>query len=124
MILPERVLGRSSAQMMRLGRAILPIRPATWARMSSRSTSSPSPPPTSVTKATIACPVSSSVWPTTAASATRSCETMADSTSAVERRWAETLITSSIRPRIQKSPSSSLRAASPTRYVRSPKRDQ
>ena len=34
MILPERVLGRSSAQMMRLGRASLPIRLATCSRIS------------------------------------------------------------------------------------------
>jgi hypothetical protein len=33
MILPERVLGRSSAEMMRLGRANLPMRSATVARM-------------------------------------------------------------------------------------------
>ena len=42
MILPERVLGRSSAQMMRLGRASLPILLATCSRISSTSSSSPS----------------------------------------------------------------------------------
>ena len=50
----------------------------------------------------IAWPVSSSAWPMTAASATFSCETIADSTSAVESRWPETLMTSSTRPMIQK----------------------
>jgi hypothetical protein len=37
----------------------------------------------------------------TAASATLPCETIADSTSAVESRWPETLTTSSMRPMIQ-----------------------
>ena len=55
-----------------------------------------------MTKAQIDWPVSSSVWPITAASATFGCETMADSTSAVESRWPETLITSSTRPMTQK----------------------
>ena len=41
MILPERVFGRSSAQMMRLGRANLPIRSATVSRMPSTVCSSP-----------------------------------------------------------------------------------
>ena len=41
MILPERVLGRSSAQMMRLGRANLPIRSATVSRIPSTVSSSP-----------------------------------------------------------------------------------
>ncbi len=58
--------------------------------------------PSTVTKAKIAWPVSSSGTPITAASATRSWLTSADSTSIVERRWPETLITSSIRPTIQK----------------------
>ena len=40
--------------------------------------------------------------PITAASATFGCETIADSTSIVESRWPETLITSSIRPTTQK----------------------
>ena len=46
----------------------------------------------------MACPVSSSLWPITAHSATFGCDTTADSTSAVDRRWPETLMTSSIRP--------------------------
>ncbi len=54
--------------------------------------------PFRVTKAQIAWPVSSSAWPITAASATFSWATIADSTSAVESRWPETLTTSSIRP--------------------------
>ena len=55
-----------------------------------------------VTKATMACPVSSSGTATTAASATSGCAAMADSTSAVDSRCPETLITSSVRPMIQK----------------------
>ena len=101
MILPERVLGRSSAQMIRLGRANLPIREATFSRISPISSSVPSRSPSSVTNAVIAWPVSSSAWPITAASATLPCETIADSTSAVESRCPETLTTSSMRPMIQ-----------------------
>ena len=55
-----------------------------------------------MTKAQIDWPVCSSVCPITAASATFGWETIADSTSAVESRWPETLITSSTRPSIQK----------------------
>ena len=51
MILPERVLGRSSVQMMRLGRASLPIRSATCSRISATSSSLPSRSPSSVTNA-------------------------------------------------------------------------
>ena len=47
-------------------------------------------------------PVSSSLTAMTAASATTGCATSADSTSAVDSRWPETLMTSSIRPVIQK----------------------
>ncbi len=72
MILPERVFGRSSAQMIRLGRANLPIRTATVSRMPASSSSVPSVVPCSVTNAQIAWPVSSSDWPMTAASATAS----------------------------------------------------
>ena len=46
--------------------------------------------------------VSGSGSATTAASATFSCATIADSTSAVDSRCPETLITSSVRPMIQK----------------------
>ena len=63
----------------------------------------------------MACPVSSSCWPITAASATLGCETMADSTSAVDSRWPDTFTTSSTRPTTQTYPSASLRAASPTK---------
>ncbi len=53
----------------------------------------------------------------TAASATAWWSTRADSTSIVEMRWPETFITSSTRPSSQKSPSSSIRAPSPAKYV-------
>ena len=101
MIFPERVFGRSSAQITRLGRASLPMRRATCSRMSATRVSSPAVSPLSVTKAVIAWPVSSSAWPMTAASATLPCETIADSTSAVDIRCPETLMTSSTRPMIQ-----------------------
>ena len=103
MILPERVLGRSPDQMMRLGRASLPIFLATCSRISSTSSSEPSSSsPSSVTNAVTDWPESSSVWPMTAASATFACETIADSTSAVDMRWPETLMTSSTRPMTEK----------------------
>ena len=103
MILPERVLGRSSAQMMRLGRASLPIFLPTCSAISFSRSSSPSPAsPSSVTNAVTAWPESSSDCPITAASATLSCETIAPSISAVDMRWPETLSTSSVRPMIQK----------------------
>jgi hypothetical protein len=70
MILPERVFGRSSAKMICFGRASLPIFSATCSRNSASSWSSPWLSPSGVTKATIACPVSSSERPITAASAT------------------------------------------------------
>ena len=61
MILPERVLGRSSAQMMRLGRASLPMRLATVSLISETSSSDPSvSSPSSVTNAQIDWPLSSS----------------------------------------------------------------
>ena len=103
MILPLRVLGRSPAQMILLGRANLPMRAATRSRISSTSASEPSSSvPSSVTNAHTDCPVSSSACPMTAHSATFGCETTADSISAVLRRWPETLITSSMRPMTQK----------------------
>ena len=76
-----------------------------------------------MTNATIACPVIASFAPTTAASATASCETSADSTSVVEIRWPETFITSSTRPINQIAPSSSNFAPSPAKYF-GEKRDQ
>ena len=50
-----------------------------------------------VTNAAMACPVCSSLRPVTAASATAWWSTMADSTSVVEIRWPETVMTSSTR---------------------------
>ena len=71
----------------------------------------------SVTNATIAWPVSASFRAATAASATSWWSTSALSTSIVEMRWPETFITSSTRPSSQKSPSASIRAPSPAKYV-------
>ena len=76
-----------------------------------------------ITKATMACPVVSSVAPTTAASATCSWDTSADSISVVDIRWPDTFITSSTRPSNQRSPSSSFFAPSPAKY-RFSNRDQ
>ena len=84
MILPERVLGRSSAQMIRFGRPELAdLAGHVLADVGDH-----------VVVALLVAgerherrdrlPVSSSCWPITAASATLSCETIADSTSAVE----------------------------------------
>ena len=88
--------------MIRFGRASLPILTATCSRMSTTSSSVPSRSPWSVTNAATDWPVSSSAWPITAASATFGCDTIADSISAVDIRWPETLSTSSTRPMTQK----------------------
>ena len=55
-------------------------------------------PPRTVTKATMAWPVTGSLAPHTADSATDGWSTSADSTSVVEMRWPDTFITSSTRP--------------------------
>src|SRR6267378_5125118 len=116
MILPERVLGSSGVNMIVLGRAIDPIFETTCSRSSLESSSLPSFPARSVTNAKIACVVTGSSRPMTAASATLGCDTRADSTSVVEMRWPETFITSSTRPISQKYPSLSLLAPSPAKY--------
>src|SRR3954453_14600148 len=85
-----------------VGRPRFPIRLAPCSRMSLTRASSPSRSPSSVTNAATDWPVSSSLWPMHAASATSECETIADSISAVDMRWPETLMTSSMRPMIQK----------------------
>ena len=72
-------------------------------------------PPRKITKATIPWPVIASAAPTTAASATDSCETKADSTSVVEIRCPETFMTSSTRPSNQIAPSLSSFAPSPAK---------
>ena len=122
MILPERVLGSSGTIMIWRGLAMAPISFCTCRRSSS--TSSPPSPSSSasstadsrrITNAQTAWPVISSVAPTTAASATFGCETSADSISVVESRWPDTFITSSTRPSIQRSPSSSFLAPSPAK---------
>ena len=102
MILPERVLGRSSVNRIVFGLAIGPIVLATWSRSSATSASLGSLPARRITNAAIAWPVVASVRPTTAASATAGCPTSACSTSAVEMLWPETSMTSSTRPRSQK----------------------
>ena len=84
--------------MIRFGRASLPMRCATCSRISASSSSSPSRSPSRVTNAATDWPVSSSAWPMTAASATTSWDTIADSISAVDIRWPDTLSTSSMRP--------------------------
>jgi hypothetical protein len=71
------------------------------------------PPSFSVTKAAMAWPFSSWVFPTTAASATAGWSTRALSTSIVPIRWPATFSTSSTRPRIQRKPSSPRFAPSP-----------
>ena len=115
MILPDRVLGRSAAQIRSSGRARAPIFLVTWALISSISSFVPLLPSLIVTKAAMACPLISWGRPMTAASATSGWSTSADSTSMVETRWPETFITSSTRPRSQKYPSSSSLAPSPVK---------
>jgi hypothetical protein len=105
MIFPDRVFGRSGAQMIRLGRANLPILIPTWSRSSLVSAGPVSASPKTVTYATTGWPEISSSTAMTAASATVVCATSADSISAVDSRCPDTLITSSIRPVIQKYPS-------------------
>src|ERR1700694_491951 len=120
MILPERVFGSSGVKTMLDGAANLPITFPTWSRSSLIIAGDPSWPDFRVTKATIAWPVCASFRPATAASATALWLTRALSISMVEMRWPETFITSSTRPSSQKSPSSSRRAPSPTKYVSFP----
>jgi len=73
--------------MIVFGRAIEPIFETTCSRSSLDRASLESFPPRSVTNAKIACVVTGSSRPMTAASATFGCETSADSTSVVEMRW-------------------------------------
>ena len=109
MILPLRVLGSSGTTWISRGRAIGEISLATCLRSSSTMSSLGVPVALALrmTNAQIACPVVSSEAPTTAASATPECPTRADSTSAVEIRWPETFMTSSMRPITQMLPSAS-----------------
>ena len=111
-----RVFGRSGTKRRNFGRAIAPICCATCERSSWANSSLASTPFLRITNAKIACPVSGSFLPTTAASATLWWSTSADSTSIVLIRCADTFITSSTRPRSQKYPSSSRRAPSPAKY--------
>ena len=115
MILPERVFGRSGVNSSMPGRANLPISVATWPSSSWRSSSDSSTPSRGITKTAICSPLTGSAAPMAAASATAGCDTSADSTSVVEMRWPETLMTSSTRPISQKSPSSSVFAPSPVK---------
>ena len=109
MILPLRVFGSSGTTWISRGRAIGEISRATSARSSSIICSRGVSAWWAIrmTNATIACPVVSSVAPTTAASATPEWPTSADSTSAVEIRCPDTFITSSTRPSNQMAPSRS-----------------
>lgn len=74
MILPERVLGKSSTVKMALGAANGPIDLRTCRMRSFLIWSLWSNPSFKATKALTACPVSSSLTPTTAASATESAD--------------------------------------------------
>jgi len=101
MILPLRVLGRSGTTKMALGAAKGPMLFLTCRMRSFFRSSLISLPSLIATKALTACPVNSSLIPTTAASATALCSIKAASISAVDRRCPLTLTTSSTRPRIQ-----------------------
>src|ERR1043165_6821469 len=115
MILPDRVFARASVNLISSGRASAPISFTTCSRRVWFSASDGVCDPSSVTKATIDDPFNSSGRGTTAASATAECETRALSISAVPSLCPLTLITSSIRPMIQKYPSLSFRAPSPAK---------
>ena len=101
MIFPDLVFGRSSTMKTALGAANGPMDFRTCRMRSFRVCSLGSVPSLRATKAFTAWPVNSSLIPTTAASATPLCSMRAASISAVDRRWPETLTTSSTRPRIQ-----------------------
>ncbi len=94
-------LADSSVKMIIFGLAVGPIFWATWPRSSSPSSGVDSTVPRTVTKATMAWPVTGSLAPHTADSATDGWSTSADSTSVVEMRCPETFITSSTRPSSQ-----------------------
>ena len=101
MILPERVFGRSSAQTIRLGRANLPIRSATVPRMPLELVGAVDVALQRHERADrLACLLVELA--DHGGLGDRSWATIADSTSAVERRWPETLTTSSMRPITQK----------------------
>lgn len=101
MILPLRVFGRSGTMKICFGAAKGPILFRTCRMSDFLKSSDGSLPSLIATNAATAWPVSSSLMPTTAASATALCSMSAASISAVERRWPLTLTTSSTRPRIQ-----------------------
>src|SRR3989338_1622515 len=115
----ERVLGRLSPKRISSGLAIGPISLLTQLRRVSAISlilaGSSGRAPFSTTKAVTASPFISCGLPTTAASATSGLAASADSISIVPRRWPETFSTSSMRPMIQKYPSSSRCAESPAR---------
>src|ERR1700733_14707410 len=69
-----------------------------------------------MTKAQTICVRSGSFLPTTAASTTASCSINTDSTSKGPIRYAAEVITSSVRLKNQKYPSSSTEALSPVKY--------
>ncbi len=86
MILPDLVFGSELANLSWSGFAIAPMSLPTCVLSSALSCSVGSMPSRSVTKAAMPVPLISCGIPTTAASATESCDTSADSTSAVPRR--------------------------------------
>ena len=100
MIFPERVLGMSATTQTCLGRAIFPISDSII-RDTLSATPSASTPGLTAMYISTTCPRTSSTTGIAAASATSSTMRAADSSSLVPRRWPETLITSSTRPRIR-----------------------
>ena len=104
MILPERVFGRVSVNRISSGFAIglncSPTQPRSFAN--ERLVVAGGPRPFETTNANTDSPLTSSGRPMTAASATAGWETAAFSISSVPSRWPATLMTSSMRPRIQK----------------------
>src|SRR5699024_10975936 len=114
MILPERVLGTSGTKTMSAGLATGPMCLVTsW--VSSVLAASSWKSPRATTNAMAQCPVLGSGTGVTPASITLGWDTRADSISMVDNRWPEILMTSSMRPSIQISSSSSTLAPSPAK---------
>src|SRR5204862_4179482 len=107
MILALRVFGRSRVNNTRSGLSALPIWRATRSDSSLRSASEGRWRGRSTTKQTMASPFTSCGTPTTPASATATCETSTDSTSAGPSRLPAIFNVSSERPWMNQNPSSS-----------------
>ena len=102
-IFPERVFGNLETDAAVLKKATGPMRSRTRRTSSAHSSlSSRATPALSTTKPTGTSPLSASSTPTTAHSATSLCEARISSMAPVESRWPAMLMTSSMRPMIER----------------------